>query len=163
MRLIWFFLLLSVDKVSSKTVRVLSFDVLLLFSSSAPTLLTYIIETHFTITNSHKGVAIWYSVTSLLMYQAWMFWNSKQHETALVAIINFFYFHCTALPFFQEIKITPDWRELHPVDLSTLRIQNRVLRVLSWGQIYHFRTVAMEEPWCNGSFDVIWWRRLSSN
>ena len=60
---------------------------------------------------------------------------------------------------FTSSKVTPDWRGLHPVYLSTL--QNsvyRVIRVLSRGQNYHFRTIVMEEPYKDIAPSSNWWR-----
>jgi len=55
------------------------------------------------------------------------------------------------LPFFLKIKLTSVSRGLRGVFLSTIRnLAYTVLRVLSRGQNYRFRTVVTEEPWWNG-------------
>ena len=51
------------------------------------------------------------------------------------------------LPFFLKIKLTSVSRGLRGVFLSTIRnLAYKVLRVLSRGQNYRFRTVVTEEP-----------------
>jgi len=64
------------------------------------------------------------------------------------------------LPFFLKIKLTSVSRGLRGVFLSTIRnLAYTVLRVLSQGQNYRFRTVVTEEPRWNGSSDIIQQRR----
>jgi len=70
-----------------------------------------------------------------------MFWNSKQHETALLEFIVTSQFHCmhAITTILLQDQENPSGREL---PLSTLRnLLYRALRVLAQGQIYHF---------CNG-------------
>ena len=85
-----------------------------------------------------SGNQIWQSVTAwyvLPIYQAWMLWNTTQHETASVGFLWLLnpIARKQVLLFFHRIKITPDWRGLRPVYLSMLRNSGyRAFRVLSY-------------------------------
>jgi len=79
--------------------------------------------------------------------------QQAKHETALVEFINFsvtpqsHWMQASILLFFPEIKITPDWRGLCPVYLSTLQnLVYRALRVLLWGQICCFVQLQWRNP-----------------
>jgi len=89
------------------------------------------------------------------------FWSSKTNETALVKFIGFFWDVSISLCASQcyrsfsrstQPKVSRGLR----VFLSIIRnLAYTVLRVLSRGQNYRFRTVVTEESWWNGSSDII--------